>query len=81
MPNRTVCDALKEIRALNEARNYGCLLGLVEEVQSMVNRMEAALYDQADLRFAHKELKRLNAEIEKLKEEKVALGGKEESSY
>ena len=58
--NRTVCDVLREMRSANETRNYSYLLGLIEEIQTMVNRMEAALWNQKDieqLREEHKPLK------------------------
>ena len=48
MPNRTLCDVLEEMRKCNKTRNFAPLGGLIEEVQSMANRMEAALYEQKD---------------------------------
>ena len=46
MLNRTLCDVLAEMRKQYETRNFAGLLGLIEEAQSMGNRMEAALSDQ-----------------------------------
>jgi phage shock protein A len=72
------------MRKANETRNYSFLLGLVEEAQSLANRMEAALGDKADV--AHysqkrhdlrKECKELKAEIDKLKKEKGLITGEE----
>ena len=84
MPNRFVCDVLKEMRKCNETRNYGHLPGLIEEAQTMFNRMEARLEDYSDmmgdkeniytrkliLREMNDERHRLLTEIEKLKYEK-----------
>ena len=66
MPNRYVCDVLDEIRKLNKARNYGSLLGMVEEVQTLVNRMEAALGDKAEYQRWHDKAKEEKAEYKKL---------------
>jgi len=41
--NRTMCEVLDEMRKCNELRNYSALLGLIEEVQIMGNRMESPL--------------------------------------
>lgn len=79
MANRTVCDALKEIRTCHETRNYSYLLSLVEEIQTMANRMESALWDQGDLTYAKKELTKLKKEKKKLKEEVEALKEKKEN--
>jgi hypothetical protein len=69
MPNRTVCSVLEEMRKCNETRNYSYLLGLIEEVQTIVNRMEAGLYDKGDINYITKELRELKAEKKKLKAE------------
>jgi len=75
MPNRTMCSVLEEMRALNKTRNYGPLAGLIEEVQSMGNRMEAGLYDGNDLKYDRKRHEELKEEIKELKAEKKKLGG------
>ena len=62
-PNRTVCEVLKEMRKLDQTRNYAGLEGLIEETQSMVNRMEAALMDKSDLRYARDRLKEVRKKI------------------
>ena len=66
MPNRYVCDVLEEMRKLNESRNYGSLLGMVEEVQTLVNRMEAALGEQKDYQRWHEKAKKEKDEYKKL---------------
>lgn len=73
MPNRLVCTVLDEMRKCNETRNYSYLLGLIEEVQTLVNRMESALYDQSDLEYARKKLKELEKDIELLEKKKAFL--------
>jgi len=45
MPSRLICDVLYEMRACHKTRNYAYLNGLIEEVQTMANRMESALED------------------------------------
>jgi len=76
MPNRFVCDVLKEMRKCNETRNFSYLPGLIEEAQTMVNRMEARLEDYADLMGSYeniltkkKIIRMQNDEIHKLRME------------
>jgi hypothetical protein len=73
MPNRTVCSVLEEMRKLNDTRNYAALLSYIEEVQGLVNRMEAALWDQNDLTYARKELKELKKEVKELEKQRDIL--------
>lgn len=42
-PFRTMCEVLDEMRRCFTTRNFASIMGLIEEVQSMGNRMEAAL--------------------------------------
>lgn len=69
-PSRTLCEVLEEMRMCDTTKNYSYLKGLIEEVQTMGNRMEAALEDFKDLEHsheqkseAHKELKEINKKI------------------
>lgn len=78
--NRTACQALKEMRALlktvddSTLDRFKCTMSyLVEELQSMYERMESALYDKKDIEYYRKELKELKREVEKLKEQKKEL--------
>lgn len=73
MPNRTLCSVLEEMRKCHETRNFAPLLGLIEEAQSMGNRMEAALYDKSDVRDYREERSKLRKEVEALRKEKKAL--------
>jgi len=76
MPNRTICNVLEDMRQADRTSNYSYLRGLIEEAQTLANRMEAALWDQKDFDSAEKRHKELKAEIKKLKEEKIEAGGK-----
>lgn len=69
MPNRYICDVLEEMRKVNETRNYSYLLGLIEEIQTMANKMEAALRDKKDLEY-------WKDKVQKEKEEYTRLLGK-----
>ena len=72
--NRYLCDVLAEMRTCSEMRNYSFLLSLIEEAQTLANRMEASLYDKRDYTSIKKmiaekkvELKKLEKKIEKKK--------------
>lgn len=74
--HRTLCDVLEEMRDCYKSRNFAHLMGLIEEAQSMGNRMEAALGEVNDLpkiqaKFANvrKEYKAAKTELESLKEQ------------
>ena len=62
MLSRTACEVLEEIRKLDETKNYSYLLGLIEELQSMCNRMEAGLSRKRN------KINDLNEKLEELKE-------------
>ena len=73
MLNRSVCDVLEEMRKSFETRNFSYLLGLIEEVQSMVNKMEARLNDIHDFEHIeqrYKDLKKECRELQKIVVEK-----------
>ena len=72
-PNRTMCDVLREMRDCYKSRNFAYLLGLIEEAQSMGNRMEAGLEDQRDLEELREEKSKLKKEIFQLRKEKKEL--------
>ena len=84
MPNRTLCGVLDEMRKAHETHNYSYILGLIEEVQSMGNRMEAGLYDKGDLEALHKQIKELHQQRKALREDVNALKiekGEEPKAY
>jgi prefoldin subunit 5 len=73
--SRTLCSVLEEMRKAHETRNFSYLLSLIEEAQSMGNRMEAALSDIKDLEMLRKEIKQAKKDLEKLKETKGGISG------
>lgn len=70
-PNRTLCDVLREMRECYNSRNFSHLLGLIEEAQTMGNRMEAGLEYGRDINRLHAKTSKLYKEWKELKE-KVA---------
>ena len=77
--HRTICDVLTEMRAFDAKRNYSGFMSLVEEIQSMANRMEAKLYQYAECGEADeyttrlkKEVKELEAKLEQLRKQHKA---------
>ena len=69
MPNRLLCTVLDEMRECVKTSNFSYLSGLIEEAQSLGNRMEAHLYDIKDFNHLHKDIKDLKKKKKKLKEE------------
>ena len=57
--NRTICAVFEEMRSCNETKNYSYLLGLIEEAQSMANKMESKIdliKDFEEMKDTYKEL-------------------------
>ena len=80
MPYRTICDVLNEMRSCYKTRNFSYLPGLIEELQTMGNRMEAALeeyqYERSNtekVKRARKILKQDKPDEEIVKELKGVL--------
>jgi hypothetical protein len=69
MPHRYICTVLEEMRKCYKTRNFSYLLGLIEEVQGMGERMEAALAEKADYQIWHKKAKDEEAEYKRLLKE------------
>ena len=57
------------MRTTTKTLNFGMLLGLIEEVQTAGNRMEAALEDKRDAGDLRDEIHNLKRERMKLKKE------------
>lgn len=76
--NRYVCDVLIEMRACYKTRNFSALMGLIEEAQILVNRMEASLNDNNDLKYNREDHKLLLEEINDLEKKKKKLEKAEE---
>ena len=72
-PNRTLCDVLEEMRKCYETRNFSPIMGLIEEAQSMGNRMETALHDKKDVINWREERSKLKKEINKLEQKRDKL--------
>ena len=75
--NRYVCDVLDEMRTSIKTLNFAMIPSLIEEVQTMANRMEMALGDLKDLKLLKEdivdkkeELETLQAQIKKLEKKK-----------
>ena len=68
--HRTLCDILEEMRKCYDTRNFSHILGLIEEAQSMANRMEASLDDKRDIKEWTKLRDKLKKEIRELENKK-----------
>ena len=66
MPNRTVCSVLSEMRDCIKTSNFSYLAGLIEETQTLVNRMEAALWDQRENKDIRDDIRDLRKERDEL---------------
>lgn len=69
MPNRTLCNVLQEMRTCCKTKNFSYLEGLIEEAQTLANRMEAALWDQKEFLRTQKKHKKLKAEVKLMQEQ------------
>lgn len=81
MPNRYICSVLEEIRNCHKSRNYSYLKGLIDEAQTLVNRMEAALEDKKDIERYREMRSELRKEIKELQKKRHELGGPKEDTY
>jgi hypothetical protein len=66
MLNRYICDVFEEMRKLHKTRNYAFLPGLIEEAQTLANRMEAGLREKEDYETWHKRAKKEKEEYHRL---------------
>ena len=69
--NRYICDVLEEMRTSTKTLNFAMIPSLIEEVQTMANRMEMALHDMKDLEQLKMSIVEKKEELEKL-EKKIA---------
>jgi predicted nucleotidyltransferase len=65
--NRYVCDVLEEMRTSVKTLNFAMIPSLIEEVQTMANRMEMALSDLKDLKLLKEDIVDKKEELEALK--------------
>ena len=68
MPNRLVCNVLDEMRECSKTRNFSYLDGLIEEVQTLVNRMEGKLLDNKELGELDERIREAKADLKGLKQ-------------
>ena len=66
--NRYVCDVLDEMRTSVKTLNFAMIPSLIEEVQTMANRMEMALSDLKDLKLLKEDIVDKKEELETLKD-------------
>ena len=71
---RFVCDVLEEMRKCYKTYNFSCIASLIEELQSLVNRMEATLEERKSYFYwkdlakeKEDEIEQLNKKIKELK--------------
>ena len=69
--NRYICDVLEEMRTSVKTLNFAMIPSLIEEVQTMANRMEMALHDMKDLEQLKMDIVEKKEELKKL-EKKIA---------
>ena len=67
--NRYVCDVLDEMRTSVKTLNFAMIPSLIEEVQTMANRMEMALSDLKDLKLLKEDIVDKKEELESLKDQ------------
>jgi hypothetical protein len=68
--SRTMCDVLEEMRQASKSRNYSYIDGLIEEVQTMGNRMESGLERYKSMETAEQHILDLKSEIKELESKK-----------
>ena len=73
--NRTLCEVLEEMREADRKKHYGYLAGLIEEAQSMGNRMEAGLGDIRDIKKISSRKHELKAQLKELEKKVKDAGG------
>ena len=63
---RYLCDVFYEMRACTKTMNFSYLLGMIEEAQTLANRMEERLYEMKDFERLHEEIRALKKKKKKL---------------
>lgn len=67
-PSRYLCSVLDDMRKAHKNHNYSYLTSLIEEVQLLGDRMEAALEDIKSLEEIRLERKKLKKELKNLED-------------
>lgn len=57
--HRHMCDVLEEMRKCYKTYNFNHMLSLIEEAQSMANRMESGLHDKRDYHSLARSLRKV----------------------
>jgi hypothetical protein len=68
MPHRYICAVLDEMRTAVRIGRIDMLVGLVEEAQTLVNRMEAKLGEYSDMGYDVRKAKGLRRELQELQD-------------
>lgn len=68
MPNRYICSVLEEMRSCYKTYNFGAMIGLIEEAQSLANRMESVIEDKNDYERYRRECSSKQKEYLKLRD-------------
>ena len=66
---RNACDILEEMRKMDKTKNYSAMIGCVEELQIVCQRMEDALSTQKDFRELDEKRIEANKIIKKYRKE------------
>ena len=64
-----MCEVLDEMRTCTKTLNFAVIPSLIEEVQTMVNRMEMALSDMKDLETLKDDIHEKKEELKVLQKE------------
>jgi hypothetical protein len=67
MTHRFICEILEEMRTAIKVGRIDMLKGLIEEVQTSVNRMEAKLGEYADMGYDLESAREFRVKIKELK--------------
>ena len=72
-PQRYICTVIEEIRVCIKKLNFSPISSLIEEVQILANRMEAALEVKGDIKSLYEDLRKLKDARKSLKKEVMEL--------
>ena len=64
-----MCEVLEEMRTCTKTLNFAVIPSLIEEVQTMANRMEMALSDMKDLETLKDDIHEKKEELKVLQKE------------
>jgi len=73
MSSRYICTVLEEMRTCTKTLNFASLSSLIEEVQTLANRMESVLEDYKGGEWTEDRLRALRGEEKRLRREITKL--------